>query len=76
MILMIRIYVSCSGGERDYLRRALLIYDGIHYDPLVVEGAEGTVVQRLFPTDSDAVLVQALEMAKDAYDVSTCQELL
>ena len=47
------------------------MYDGIHYDPLVMEGAEGTVVQRVFPTDSDAVLVQALEMAKDAYDVST-----
>ena len=51
------------------MRRALLIYDGIHYDPLVKEGEEGTVLQRVFHISNDAVLVQALELAKDAYEV-------
>ena len=52
------------------MRRALLIYDGIHYDPLVMkEGEEGTVLQRVFHISNDAVLVQALELAKDAYEV-------
>ena len=51
------------------MRRALLIYDGIHYDPLVKEGEEGTVLQRVFHISNDALLVQALELAKDAYEV-------
>ena len=50
------------------MRRALLIYDGIHYDPLVKEGEEGTVLQRVFHISNDGVLVQALELAKDAYE--------
>ena len=58
-----------SGEEKGYLRRALLIYDGIHYDPLVMEGEEGSVLQRIFHISNDGVLVQALELAKDAYEV-------
>ena len=61
--------VCYSGEEKGYLRRALLIYDGIHYDPLVMEGEEGTVLQRIFHISNDGVLVQALELAKDAYEV-------
>ena len=48
-----------------------MIYDGIHYDPLVKEGEEGTVLQRVFHISNDGVLVQALELAKDAYEVGT-----
>lgn len=33
------------------------------------EGEEGTVLQRVFHISNDAVLVQALELAKDAYEV-------
>ena len=45
-----------SAGFRD---RALLIYDGIHYDPLVMEGVGGAVAQRLFSV-SDARILEKL----------------
>ena len=48
----------------------LLLYDGIHYDPLVLQGADGSVVQTLFPTSDDVVLVEAVAIAKAAFEVN------
>ena len=46
-----------------------MIYDGIHYDPLVLVGPTGDQLQTTFPMDNDAVLVEGLEIAKEAFKV-------
>jgi len=54
------------GQSEKYNTRVLLIYDGIHYDPLVMESADGATVSTVFPTSDDAVLSQALELGAEA----------
>ncbi len=46
-----------------------MIYDGIHYDPLVLERGVGNTPQRVFPISEENVLFHAMEMAKEAYEV-------
>ncbi|GAB1606733.1 ubiquitin thioesterase OTU1 [Argonauta hians] len=50
------------GEDQKYDNRVLLIYDGIHYDPLILELDESTC-ETVFSTDDDYVLQQALEIA-------------
>ena len=58
-----------AGEDRGYAERALLIYDGIHYDPLVMEGLGGTFTQKIFPITDDSVLVMASHLAREAQQV-------
>ena len=60
--------LKLAGESKGYHQRALLIYDGIHYDPLVLESSGGKVLRRLFSIDDDAVLIQAQQMARDAFE--------
>ena len=55
------------GEDRSYSKRMILIYDGIHYDPLKLELFDGSgQVKTIFSTDNEQVLQQALELAREA----------
>uniref|UniRef100_T1JAT8 Ubiquitin thioesterase OTU n=1 Tax=Strigamia maritima TaxID=126957 RepID=T1JAT8_STRMM len=55
------------GEDSNYQQRIFLLYDGIHYDPLVlISPTGGETLQSLFSTSSDSVLVSALELAQEA----------
>ncbi|KAL3219698.1 hypothetical protein MRX96_030249 [Rhipicephalus microplus] len=54
-------------ADEDFDQRLLLLYDGIHYDPLVLEPLEpGLPVRTLFSTREDGLLALALELAQEA----------
>ncbi|XP_077385513.1 ubiquitin thioesterase OTU1 isoform X2 [Festucalex cinctus] len=57
--------VDRFGEDAGYRKRVLLIYDGIHYDPLQRE-APGSPPQTVFSTADDVILAQALELADEA----------
>lgn len=59
--------VDRFGEDAGYQKRVLLIYDGIHYDPLqkVVPGSDAPP-QTVFSTVDDVTLAQALELADEA----------
>ncbi|CAN7986922.1 unnamed protein product [Ixodes hexagonus] len=55
------------GEDQGYDQRILLLYDGIHYDPLVLEPLEpGRPPRTLFSAHDDTVLALALELAREA----------
>lgn len=55
------------GESESYTNRILLIYDGIHYDPLVLESISGNnTVLTVFPVSDELILHQALEIAREA----------
>lgn len=55
------------GEDAGYSRRVLLIYDGIHYDPLQRQFPDpGMPPMTIFSTTDDDALVQALELADEA----------
>ncbi|XP_063307275.1 ubiquitin thioesterase OTU1 [Pelobates fuscus] len=55
------------GEDAGYTKRVMLIYDGIHYDPLQRQFPERDVpAMTIFSTMDDEALVQALELADDA----------
>ncbi|CAK9067933.1 unnamed protein product [Durusdinium trenchii] len=56
--------VSVFGEGQGFRRRALLIYDGIHYDVLVRRGPSGE--ERLFGVDDLAAVEEAKAVAKEA----------
>lgn len=53
------------GENENYINRIILIYDGIHYDPLVLELGDGTK-QTIFPVSDGYPLEMALEVAREA----------
>lgn len=59
--------VDRFGEDAGYGKRVLLIYDGIHYDPLqmLVPGTD-CPPQTIFSTSDDVILAQALELADEA----------
>ena len=57
------------GEGKGYKERAFLLYDGIHYDPLVLCGASEEVLQTRFPVQEKNVVEQAVQLARDAYQV-------
>lgn len=57
-----------TGQDRQYFTKALLIYDGIHYDPLVCQA--GTSEITVFTVDDEQIATQALNMAHDAQQVN------
>ncbi|XP_013911081.1 PREDICTED: ubiquitin thioesterase OTU1 isoform X1 [Thamnophis sirtalis] len=55
------------GEDAGYAKRVLLIYDGIHYDPLERKIPNSDIPpQTIFSTNDDVVLAQALELAEEA----------
>jgi len=54
------------GEDRCYAHRIMLIYDGIHYDPLFLEPFAGGANRTLFPSSDVSVLHQAQELAAEA----------
>lgn len=55
------------GEDQFYSKRVLVIYDGIHYDPLVLEPlVPGGNVTTIFSTQNAAILAQAMELANEA----------
>ncbi|XP_070558327.1 ubiquitin thioesterase OTU1-like [Ptychodera flava] len=61
---------SCSisrfGESDNYPNRLLVLYSGIHYDPLVLEtGDPSQPAQTVFPTTDDTVLAKALSLAEE-----------
>lgn len=55
------------GEDAGYSKRVLLIYDGIHYDPLQRNFPDpDTPPLTIFSCNDDIVLVQALELADEA----------
>ena len=53
----------------NYSERGFLLYDGIHYDPLVLATPTGAVLQTMFPTNQEGVVYEALEIAREAHQV-------
>lgn len=55
------------GEDKFYKERIFVIYDGIHYDPLIMEPLDPSLpVQTIFPTSDASVLGQAMEIASEA----------
>ncbi|XP_053211197.1 ubiquitin thioesterase OTU1-like [Panonychus citri] len=55
------------GEDRDYSNRILIIYDGIHYDPLMFEPVDRVNrMVTIFPITDDFILSMALELASEA----------
>uniref|UniRef100_A0A8D0GK66 Ubiquitin thioesterase OTU n=1 Tax=Sphenodon punctatus TaxID=8508 RepID=A0A8D0GK66_SPHPU len=55
------------GEDAGYTKRVLLIYDGIHYDPLERKIPDSDIPpQTIFSSSDDIVLAQALELADEA----------
>ncbi|XP_069101319.1 ubiquitin thioesterase OTU1-like [Argopecten irradians] len=55
------------GEDQNYPERILVIYDGIHYDPLVLEPlVPGEAVTTIFSTRDASILAQAMEIAEEA----------
>lgn len=57
------------GEDHGYPCCAFLLYDGIHYDPLVWESGGTAPPQGIFPVEDEAVVMDALEIARSAYKV-------
>lgn len=54
------------GEDSQYPQRMLLLYDGLHYDPLKFQPFdENKPIQTLFPTENTEVLTLADEIAKE-----------
>ncbi len=61
------IRIDRFGEDQSYYRRALLIYDGIHYDPLMLESVDPSIPPKtLFSTADEGILQMALELAAEA----------
>jgi len=58
------------GEDMNYDKRIVLIYDGIHYDPVVLESLESATLntrpQTIFKTLGNNILTMALELAQEA----------
>jgi ubiquitin thioesterase OTU1 len=56
-----------------YPCRGIVLYDGIHYDPLVLKSAfNGAIVKTTFSTNQDGILTEALKIAEEANKVISC----
>ena len=62
--------VDRFGEDKNYESRVFLIYDGIHYDPLVYEAVDmsGNITTK-FSIHNAVILAQALELASEAKSV-------
>jgi ubiquitin thioesterase OTU1 len=58
--------INRFGEDENYSRSILLVYDGIHYDPLTLEPADASTPQTVFSTNDEIILSLALELAAEA----------
>ncbi|KAF5305479.1 hypothetical protein FQA39_LY01570 [Lamprigera yunnana] len=58
--------INRFGEDQGYPHRVLLLFDGIHYDPLYLESLQGTTIQTIFPSDDDRILRDAEQLAFEA----------
>lgn len=58
--------INRFGEDQNYSQRILLIYDGIHYDPLMLEPVDASTPQTVFSTNDESILSLALELAAEA----------
>ena len=53
--------------DKRFSRRIFLIYDGTHYDPIVLESSKGTILKTIFSTSDDdegvLLLSEAIQLA-------------
>ena len=62
--------LSPSHQGQGYSSKGFLIYDGIHYDPLVLFSPNADIiVQRLFPGNDELVTEKALNIARESHKV-------
>ncbi|XP_076448678.1 ubiquitin thioesterase OTU1-like [Babylonia areolata] len=56
------------GEDRSFSHRVFLLYDGVHYDPLVMEAADstGSIVELRFSSSDDGTMLQAMDIAREA----------
>ena len=62
------VYIFILGQNQQYFTKALMIYDGIHYDPLVCQTGTGEVT--MFTVDDEHIATLALNMAQEAQQVN------
>ena len=65
-------FLCLTGENEKYKNRVFLIYDGVHYDPLVREcqsSKDSSPTQTMFPWDDDTVFAEALDLSKEARQV-------
>lgn len=59
--------INRFGEDKNYSHRVFLIYDGVHYDPIVLENFDGTSVLRTkFDIKDEDYFAQALEIGTEA----------
>lgn len=60
--------INCFGEDKNFPQRIFLLYDGVHYDPLVLEAADGTgaILETRFSTEDEGAMQQAREIASEA----------
>lgn len=63
-INILSLIAHCFGEANNYRNRIFLIYDGIHYDPLVLEYEDN--VQTVFPSSEQRPMDMAMELAREA----------
>ncbi|XP_066259272.1 ubiquitin thioesterase Otu1 isoform X2 [Euwallacea similis] len=58
--------INRFGEDQNYPLRVLLMFDGIHYDPLYMEPFDGSKIQTIFETVDERVLQEAKVLADEA----------
>lgn len=56
------------GEDKNFSKRVFLLYDGVHYDPLVLEAPDGSgaILELRFSSTDDTVMLQAMDIAREA----------
>lgn len=58
--------IDMFGEDKKFSQRVFLLYSGVHYDPVVLENFDGTVIiQTKFDVKDEEILVQALEIGEE-----------
>ncbi len=57
--------VDRFGEDCEYLKRVFILYDGIHFDPLYLEKADGSTIQTRFLASDVNIMLQAVELGNE-----------
>ncbi|XP_021954122.1 OVARIAN TUMOR DOMAIN-containing deubiquitinating enzyme 2 isoform X2 [Folsomia candida] len=60
------LHICKFGEDKNYSERLLLLYDGIHYDPLYFDPFDGSKIQTKFPTSDSSILDKAIQLGREA----------
>lgn len=58
--------INRFGEDQNYAVRVLLMFDGIHYDPLYLEPFNGDKMQTMFESSDERILREATTLAQEA----------